>query len=474
MRAALLIALPVLLAPAQDLLEVRVDRRFELMSIVFRLADFQEYRMGGIEDYNAAVDAHFGAFKDHAAVKLARELRSQLGYDAIPSLALRVVDARTFRPALDLKAPATGLDARWKPEVASKFLDAMAAFARDTRSEAFFTAQAPFYEKLVQGCRQGLVRHLDQAWFTRTFGRRDRDTFTLGVAPLNGGGNYGPHVPNQRKGQDLFALIGTPRAAAGQVPDFPETYLPTLVHEFLHSFANPWVERHLPELQASGEALNAPVAELMRRQAYGKGETALKESLVRAFTIRYFRDHGNAKTADAEGQRDGERGFYWVRPLAQLLGEYGEQRVRYRDLEAFSPRLVEAFQGWAVQAETMSAEAVKAENARLEQLYAAGPRLVSLEPAPGAKDVDPASSLLRLTFDRPMAGGMAVVRTNDPFPEMQGKGQWDAEGKVLSFTVRLKPATTYGFWLNATGFIGFRDREGRPLRPTQVTFTTRQ
>jgi hypothetical protein len=375
MHPVILFSLPALLLPAQDPLEVRVDRRFELISIVFRLADFQEYRQGEIADYNAAVEAHFGTFKEHATVKLARELRSRVGYDAIPNLALRAVDARQFLPILDLKAPATGLDPRWKPEVAQRFLEAMAIFARDTQADVFFQAQAPFYEKLIRGCREGLVRHLDQAWFSRTFGSRDRDTFTLCVAPLNGGGNYGPRVPNTRKGQDLFALIGTVRSEPGQVPAFHEAQLPTLVHEFLHSYANPWVERHLPELQAAGEALNASVAQLMRRQAYGKGETVLKESLVRAFTSRYFRDHGDAKTAEAEERRDEERGFYWVKPLVQLLGEYWNQRERFRDLEAFSPRLVEAYQGWAARAEELSAETVKAENTRMKQLNPVGPKL---------------------------------------------------------------------------------------------------
>lgn len=67
MRASLLpalFALPVLAAPspAPEGIAVRVDRRFELMSIVFRLAGFREYRMGAIADYNAAPAAarHLG------------------------------------------------------------------------------------------------------------------------------------------------------------------------------------------------------------------------------------------------------------------------------------------------------------------------------------------------------------------------------------------------------------------------------
>jgi hypothetical protein len=79
-----LISSPIAPAFCQDLIEVRIDRRFELMSIVFRLADFSEYRMGNVTDYNEAVDRFFSPFKEHAAVRMAREIRQSVAFDAIP------------------------------------------------------------------------------------------------------------------------------------------------------------------------------------------------------------------------------------------------------------------------------------------------------------------------------------------------------------------------------------------------------
>ena len=190
--ALFLLAGPSASAFGQNLLDVRVDRRFELMSVVFRLADFSEYRMGNVADYNEAVDAHFGAFKDHAAVRMARELRRSVAFDAIPNLAVRVVDAVSFKPIRPLDDPGTGLDARWKPKVAAEFLKVMALFAKDTGADSFFAAQRPLYDTALASCRQDLVKHLDQSWFERTFGRRDRDTFTLCVALLNGGATMAP------------------------------------------------------------------------------------------------------------------------------------------------------------------------------------------------------------------------------------------------------------------------------------------
>ena len=323
------------MAPAfcQDLIEVRIDRRFELMSIVFRLADFSEYRMGAVADYNQVVDTYFGPFKEHAAVKMARGLRESVAFDAIPNLAVRVTDAVSFKPLRSLEDPATHLDSRWKPGVAAEFLKAMASFAKDSKADLFFENQEPLYRGALASCREGLVSHLDQAWFARTFGKRDRDTFTLCVALLNGGGNYGASVPNAKGGEDLFALIGTGETSKGKSPTFTQAYLGTLVHEFLHSFLNPWVDRHRQELKVAGEALIAPVIEQMRQQAYGQASTALRESMVRAFTIRYFRDLGQENEAQAQEAEHDKRGFYWVKDLAALLGEYTGNRAEFLDLE---------------------------------------------------------------------------------------------------------------------------------------------
>jgi hypothetical protein len=53
---------------AQGPIDVRVDQRFELVSIVFRLAGFEEYRMGSVADYNEAVDGY--VFQDRTGAPL--------------------------------------------------------------------------------------------------------------------------------------------------------------------------------------------------------------------------------------------------------------------------------------------------------------------------------------------------------------------------------------------------------------------
>jgi len=305
-------------SPRPAALSLSVDRRFELLSILFRLAGYDEYHMGRIQAYNQAVDAHFGPFAGHPAVDLARQWREHIGFDAIPALAVRGRDARSFQAVGPLDGE-TGLDERWKGRDAGAFLALAARFASEARAEDFFERQEPFYRLLLQTAQRQLADQLDQGWFLRTFGQSQGRSFHLCLAPLNGGANYGVRSPRPGGGEDLYAFLGTGAADVGQAVPLPPDALATLVHEFLHSFINPWVERHLAALRPAGVALAAPVAKQMRRQAYGDPETVLKESLVRAWTIAYFQDAGRADLAQATQQEQDRLGFYWVPALVGHL-----------------------------------------------------------------------------------------------------------------------------------------------------------
>ncbi len=89
-------------------------------------------------------------------------------------------------------------------------------------------------------------------------------------------------------------------------------------------------------------------------------------------------------------------------------------------------------------------------------------------------DVDPATAELVITFDRPMRdGSWSMVRVeNGEFPDVE-RPAYDADRKVLRVPMKLKPGTTYRFWLNAGQFMAFASQDGTPLEPVEVTFTTR-
>lgn len=102
------------------------------------------------------------------------------------------------------------------------------------------------------------------------------------------------------------------------------------------------------------------------------------------------------------------------------------------------------------------------------------PRVVALDPPQGATDVDPSTTLLRATFDRPMEGSWSwVTEGNDSFPPATGDAFFEADARTAALPVRLEPGRSYVVWLNSSEFRLFRDLEGTPSEPLRWTFTTR-
>jgi hypothetical protein len=97
-------------------LRVTVDPRIELLSLLFKLAGNPEYCQGRVQSYTEDVEKQFAHFSEHAAVELARELRSTRGvsYDACMSMAVHLSDAYQPRLVVPLEPWPEGMDKRWR------------------------------------------------------------------------------------------------------------------------------------------------------------------------------------------------------------------------------------------------------------------------------------------------------------------------------------------------------------------------
>ena len=98
------------------------------------------------------------------------------------------------------------------------------------------------------------------------------------------------------------------------------------------------------------------------------------------------------------------------------------------------------------------------------------PKIVSVAPADGAKDVDPNLGEITVCFDRPMNMGWSL--TGDGWPKRIGEPEFDASMKKLTIKVELKPENDYRIGFNSPGYKNFKSAEGIPLRPCSHTFKT--
>lgn len=99
------------------------------------------------------------------------------------------------------------------------------------------------------------------------------------------------------------------------------------------------------------------------------------------------------------------------------------------------------------------------------------PKIVSVTPADGAKDVDPNLGEIVVCFDRPMREGWSLI--GNGWPTLVGTPEFDSTMTKLTIRVVLKPGTEYTLGFNSRNHKKFASSEGVPLVPCVCTFRTK-
>lgn len=330
-------------------LEVGVDARVELICIIFRLAGNPEYQRGKVNSYIKDIEQHFEPVREHAVIKLVRQLRATrgVGFDAPMSLAIHLKDLESLAERLPWDPRPPNLDNRWQPAETKKFLAEARKFAHEAKFAEFVAAHKELYAETNRRARQLLEREGRLDWFGRFFGARPGAQFRMVPALVNGGSNYGPQIKTDT-GEELYCILGVWHTDTKGLPVFDREVLDTVAHEFCHSYVNPHVYARTKELAAAGQRLFEPVRERMQRMAYGNWQTMLHESIVRASVVRYLDATQGRAAAARQVLQEQNRGFAWTLELAQLLEKYEAQRDQYPDFAAFMPRIVEFFNQYKI------------------------------------------------------------------------------------------------------------------------------
>ncbi len=447
-------------SPASEAIAVSVDPRVELFATVFRLAGNSSYTQK-ISGYRHAEESakYFAPFREHEAVRLARRLQSErgIGFDAVPSLAVHLEwPALTPRFALDPR-PAR-LDRRWRPDEAKTFVAAVRDFSRVSDFAAFFAAREVLHKEVVRRLSQRINERDIPGWCQGFFGSKSRPEFQLFVGLLNGSNNYGTSVTFPDGRRDICPVIGTWRVDVMGIPMFDDTTLPIVVHEFCHPYVNPRVDEHGSGLDPSAQRIFATCREKMSRMAYTTARIIMYETIVRASVIRYLRQVDGESAAERESSAQEQRGFSWVPELSRLLATYEADRTTYPDLSSFMPVIAAWFAGYA---------------AALPKPADAGiPRVISVSPTNGARNVDPNRREMVVEFDRPMRpGSWSIVGEPKEMPEFSAP-RYDESQTTFTVSVKLEPNKRYYFHLNQGAQQGFKSRDGSALRSYEVTFKT--
>lgn len=279
-------------------------------------------------------------------------LRNKYGisFDAVMSMAIHLDNQNGTFSLID--EDSTTLEKRWKNVDKDEFLSYLNNFYKDTKFHEFFNAHKSLYERGIKAYVDSVINHFDANWYSDFYGNEAQETFSVIIGFCNGGGNYG--VNRQIKGQkkEVFAIVGY-YVDKEDTPMYSKEYLPTLIHEFNHSFINYFLDEnkypeHVKELEPEASDLFKSSQWSMSKQAYNSWKTMINESLVRASVICYMLDK-EYKPEEIKNELldQVQRNFRWMPELVCLLRKYEKKQSKYDNFENFYPNIIDFFKEYA-------------------------------------------------------------------------------------------------------------------------------
>ena len=428
-----------------------VDKRVELLSVVFRLVGNPEYNKNSFKLYTDRIESHFAPYKDHELIQLGRSLVKSNGvaYDAVMSMAVNL-DER-----LNLPKNYGTLDQRWDRKEVARFVKLLKKFAKESRFDTFYHENEALYKEAVNHFMP-IYESVDVKWYNDFYGHKSKERFRIILSMSNGPGNYGSNTINKQGVRNVFSIMGAWKTNLdGMVIYPPEAVLPTLIHEFNHSF----VRFDQEMFRASGQQIYTVVGQQMASQAYGDWPIVLTEAMVRAAVIKYMKDHNfPANEIAKEVAMQKLRGFVWIGKLVDELDKYASARESYPTLESYMSRLAEVYVDFAQY--TVNYDEMR-------------PKIVSIDEfVNGHKTINSNTKSITINFDRPLMGrGYSFNNSRlgkDAFPKIRGVN-YTNENRTVVVEVELQPAKEYGMTL--LGF-SFCTPEGDGMKPYELTFKT--
>lgn len=459
---------------------VGVDKRIELLTIIWRLAGSSGFRQGSLQPYISEVDKHFAPHGNHAAVLIAREMIKQ-GFDnsLVATIAIHTNDPYELRERVLFDAPGGildqyGLPAPMREQFLSgvrRFLPEARKFAVESRAKEFFAAHQKLYDEAGSRMKKVIEQHADLKWYQRFYGQPSGADFFVVPLLATSEISFGPNLPGIGTRPEIYAILSVSNGSADAdgIPIYSPDRVKTLIHEFNHSYVNKLLETNSAQVEQSGLQIFAAVENQMRDQGNPNWRVVLGETLVRAAVARYLLEHEGAEKAGAEIAGQKGKGYIWMQETYDLLGEYEVNRKKYPAFDSFMPRIIEYINRLPARIETLK-----------KNYDASRPRVASLSIENGSQNIDPALTEIIVKFDRPMQKTapelMWDVRPmrggRDRFPAIT-KQEFVDDGSTYRLLVKLEPNRSYEFELNRSTGGAFVSKESVPLAPYKIQFKTR-
>jgi hypothetical protein len=433
----------------------RVDERFELTSIVFRLAEAEEYVNNQVENYVMDIDAYFAPFKEHALIQYVKSIRERNGiaFDAVSgSTFLLEIKNNQLRinPQTD-KDDFLSYDPRWDEETLDKYVKLLNKFYKDTKFNTFYNQHQDLYKETGKRFDE-LLKTIHSEWFQSFFGK-PLGNASVYISLCNGDSNYAFDSHKKNDSSDYGIIIGCRKGDEKGIPVFVSSLdengnpffdsgtLLTIVHEFSHHFTNPLIAKYEQDMIDAAEKIFPYVEDKLQRVGYGSAQTLLIEGFNALFTNMYFKEYPIWFPNKYFISGDEQKGFVWMRRAIRFMNNFYDDRDILPYIESFMPQLISFINTSGNQIEQI-----------MDEYTHSFPYVVNV--FPGLNTIVSSDiKEIRVDFSHPMHGSWGTNKSKQP--NLIGptrdytKVYWNEDKTTLIFPVKLEQGKNYGFQIAA-------------------------
>lgn len=433
---------------------VRVDERFELTGIVFRLTGIETFAKSVPQSYANDIDAYFDKYKNHELVKFLNHIvESKMPFE-MTFVATSAADieisgnniyfSKNLITCYDLAPTIDTTNSEWTKAELEEYLRLLNKFYKDTKFHDFFVQHTDYYRTAEKRMQQ-IVNQIDTSWFKSFFGHSP-DLEIVWVIPANGANNYS--VSNQDKtGKIHFnCALGCSTSDSLGYPVFDESDLNVLIHEICHNYANPICDKFWNGIESTCDSIFSFVGDELKSRHYGTPKAMFYESINRLCEYSYLKIHPivSEKRMKTNMIISNLIGFVWQQEMIDFLDVLTNRKTFYPYFEDCMPQLM----GFLQQV-PQNMESYYLPKHRLLR-----PRILYTYPAANSI-VDTDLDTIVISFSQPMQPFFAWWRDfpdslNVEIPPLKENEFWADDHTVL-FPIEgpLKPHTKYGIPVSA-------------------------
>ena len=427
---------------------VKVDERFELTSIVFRLTDIDVFAYPVPQNYVNDINEYFDKYKNHDLVKFVKNIIGtkqpfEISFIATSAAEIEITDNKlSFSKKLITcydTAPAKDTTGSvWTKAELEEYLRLLNKFYKDTKFHRFFLQHSDFYNKAEERMQE-LVNQIDTAWFTSFFGQ-PYQLDNVWVVPSNGFNNFSVTCKDKTGKTYFNCALGCGNTDSLNYPIFDWGSLEVLIHEICHNYVNPICDKYWSVFEPACDSIFAYVSEPLTTSLYGSPEALFYESTNRLCEFTYLNTHPvlTAKQMKRNLIINHLTGLIWMRDLIDFLEIFAEKKGQYPHFEDIMPQLL----GFMQQIPQ------NMENYYLPQFELMRPCVRYTYPSKNSM-VDTDLDTIIISFSQPMqqffVWGNFADDDNAEVPPLKEDEFW-IDDHTVAFPVDgpLKPHTTYG------------------------------